>query len=59
MIKIVDLVRIKYLFHCRFDFLTEWEQDFINTIIGREITPKQVEKVEEIYRRQRMLERKL
>jgi len=53
MIKVADRIRHKYLHNCRFYFMSEWECDFIKGTMGKRLMPKQIEKLREIYTKQR------
>jgi len=57
--KVADFIRLKYLYKCRLDNLNKWEEEFIMQIAENHtyspFTPsnRQLEKVREIYKKQR------
>lgn len=54
--KAADLVRHRYLYHCRIHKLTKWERKFVKDTVGKRMMPKQIDKLREIYNNQRRLE---
>lgn len=58
MLKIADKIRHKYLYKCRLRHLTSWEHEFIMKTMGQRLMPKQIDKLREIYNKQRNMEGK-